>query len=283
MKGQHFLVCLAFEGINHRNYIYNIICNFHHTFIKVDSDSEHFESSVLEIISTFTENENEESIMEPDKIMNLSERVEFFVGDKDKLFLFQFCQAPRSFKNLRVSRMIFDRYVRPRRRTETKINEKGKEEIYYYKVMPGDWDRGELYRFSDILNFKALSIFGKGIGLYFIQIAVYGFITLIAAAIMVNVMIAYNKSSYGINVPGLRFTAVCSGDIDVTATFGCPGGATSCVATYRPNCELSTQAIIADMVMCCVVLLLITVYIYKEGNLFYTKCLHLIVTILSNY
>jgi hypothetical protein len=109
--------------------------------------------------------------------------------------------------------------------------------------------------------------FGIGIGVYFLQLIVLSTTCFIGGLLLVAAIYEYSKPSYGVTSssassghPLIASSAACEAAYDVTATGGCEG-ATSCTATFRPNCELPYNASMADL--CMSILMMVAIGISK--------------------
>eukprot|EP01031_Cornospumella_fuschlensis_P040460 gene40460-49313_t len=77
---------------------------------------------------------------------------------------------------------------------------------------------------------------------------------------------AYAKSSFGSTHATVPLSATCELS-NITATIGCANGATSCIVTYRENCELPYNAAAADLGMCFVLGVVITLSKFLESHI----------------
>eukprot|EP01034_Spumella_vulgaris_P039894 gene39894-49306_t len=83
---------------------------------------------------------------------------------------------------------------------------------------------------------------------------------------MLSAVRAYQADHYGVtrDDPLLTISAACEPSVNVTATIGCPGGATSCLISMRPNCELPVNAAIGDLAMS--LFFLASIYLARFGE-----------------
>ena len=121
----------------------------------------------------------------------------------------------------------------------------------YRRVGNDEQNRGNLYPIFHE-GMETFAHFGIGIGIYFSQLVVLAIVSFICGMIMLTGAYEYQKTDFGDPHKPVPFSAVCY-ETNVTATIGCDGnddGNSSCIITYRPNCDLQLGTVIADYFMC---------------------------------
>eukprot|EP01031_Cornospumella_fuschlensis_P042315 gene42315-51675_t len=135
----------------------------------------------------------------------------------------------------------------------------------FRRVGPDEEDRGQLYPLChDGIN--SFAHFGIGIGIYFTQLFILAVVCFVCGMIMITGGTAYAKSSFGSTHATVPLSATCELS-NITATIGCANGATSCIVSYRENCELPYNAAAADLGMCFVLAVVITLSKFLESHI----------------
>jgi hypothetical protein len=101
-------------------------------------------------------------------------------------------------------------------------------------------------------------------GIYFTQLLVLAFVSLLAGSILIIGSYEYTKDDYGIDKSDLflYITAACPSFQNITATVGCSEGpSANCTINYLPNCEIPQNVIYADLIMS--LLFVITIFATK--------------------
>jgi hypothetical protein len=131
------------------------------------------------------------------------------------------------------------------------LNKYGERKIIYRRVLPHEEDRGELYPVLTS-GYNTFADFGIGMGIYFTQLLVLAFVSLLAGSILIIGSYEYTKDDYGIDKTDLflYITAACPSFQNITATVGCSEGpSANCTINYLPNCEIPQNVIYADLIM----------------------------------
>lgn len=175
--------------------------------------------------------------------------------------------------DIKESKENFDKYSVPRRILNN-IKRKGtsvkiRQKLKYRKVNPYEKDRGEKIPYVEF-NVESFSLFGLGVGQYFVQLLFYSLLFAFMGLILINTMHTYtthynHPATY--NGPAQKWSVSCADPIQVTATENCPGGDSSCFAKYRDDCPLAKSAIVSDLVFCLLFLLGVFVLQHFEGEM----------------
>ena len=144
----------------------------------------------------------------------------------------------------------------------------GKMKRIYRRVGPTELDRGEPYPCCSV-GMSQLAHFGLGVGVYYLQLVIQSFVFIIGGLVLIPAFLLFASPQYGNNSrdPRLYASGACSPGILVNATRGCDAGLSICPAVYRSDCELSRNAIVADITMSVVVVFLVLLAKVPENEL----------------
>ena len=86
---------------------------------------------------------------------------------------------------------------------------------------------------------------------------------------MIPLFLSYATDTYGTPTtdPRIYASGTCTANRIVNATIGCEGNAASCSAYYRDTCELSKNAVVADLFMSIVIAILMALGKIPEKEL----------------
>ena len=93
--------------------------------------------------------------------------------------------------------------------------------------------------------------------------------TFLAMFLMIPSMNSYQNTDYdesGDRSSYLAYTAVCSHELVLNVSVGCGIGETSCLANYRPNCELPFMVVILDLAMSVFLAVMIICSVFVENK-----------------
>ena len=144
-----------------------------------------------------------------------------------------------------------------------------KQKLKYRKVNPYEKNRGEKIPLFE-LSVESFSLFGLGVGQYFVQLLFYSLLFACMGMILISTMDTYAKEydhPKGYDSVAQIWSVSCAEPVEVVATENCPDSASSCVAKYRDNCPLHKSAVITDLVFCSVFFFCIFILQYFEGEM----------------
>jgi hypothetical protein len=124
----------------------------------------------------------------------------------------------------------------------------------YRRLQADEIDRGEEYPVCSG-SIGDFSHFGIGVGLYFVQLLLFGSITFIGGIILLPSMVSYYQqrqtSEYSTRTNNiLHISGVCAPAVRVNATIGCDHGDIQCPVLYREDCQLPFNAALLDLIFC---------------------------------
>jgi hypothetical protein len=153
----------------------------------------------------------------------------------------------------------FETHILPRRIRDYSAEQNyerangGLKKIIYRKVAPNEIGIGEPFPVWNA-GLSTFSTFGKGIGIYFIQLIILSGVTLLTGMVMMVAVRSYRRTGYGIQAKGghdqyLLLSAACNPFSTVNASQGCAAGQSTCAVNFRDGCSISIEAVLADLSM----------------------------------
>ncbi len=162
--------------------------------------------------------------------------------------------------------MHFENYCIPRR---IKVKETdGKRKTTYRRIEDFEIERGEVFSLWEF-NMESFSLFGLGIGQYFVQLLFFSALLILGSLILIpNMLIFYNEYKHG---SGESFIELVSASCDkpsiVNATIGCDEGISFCPVHHRFNCPLSQTIAITDLIFSIYMVIGIFIVMQFEGRM----------------
>ncbi len=147
----------------------------------------------------------------------------------------------------------------------------GEKKIIFRRVLPNEVGVGEPFPVWTA-GIDTFATFGKGIGIYFMQLLILSLVALVGGMIMMIASNEYKKSNYGINEQDtddqfLLISAACKPFTYINVTEGCGTGVVQCTISLRNDCGLPTYAVYADLVMSLLFAVVVFISRYLEKRI----------------